>query len=118
MAKSTHSQEILTGTPDSYTEHETTDPDPVIRREMLGGDPSSTAVGMGSLESSENEKKPNDSETPDLQSPAQLTESPSKGTEIQEHSTVDMTVGGGQKTTPRRSNKQSARSRTVKDEFD
>lgn len=120
MAKSTHSQEILTGTSDSYTEHELTETDPVVRREMLGGDPKSQEIGTPSLESSESEQRSSEQETHNPPSPVQTTESPSKDTATQEDSTVIMTATSGQKGTPPRSGSRKARARTVdsKDEFD
>lgn len=98
MAKSTHSQEALTGTPDSYTEEEATDPyaPAVIRRAMLGevDNPSLSKVedGTDSSQFSENESKSSESETADPRKPVQTTESPSSETEA-ESSDADSTDG-------------------------
>lgn len=102
MARNTHSQEVLTGTSDSYTEHETTDPVPpvTVQRAMIGeliekeGD--EELVGTDSSESSENELQSSERSTANPQEPARTTESPSGRTgKAQEDSSARSTVGGG-----------------------
>lgn len=123
MAKATHSQEILTGTADSFTEHELNDPSPpvVVRRAMLGGDPKS--VGTDSSESLNRETQSDKSENQDLPSPAQTTENRSGQTEQESDSSARSTGGGGRKTTPQRSGKRApvtrrASSRAVDEDDD
>lgn len=120
MAKNTHAQEAATGTSDSYTEHELTDPDIVVHREMLGGDPK--LVGTDSSQSSGSDKKSGDNQNQDPQSPAQTTENLSPDTGKQAGSTVNTADGDTQKTERQRSGKaparKSVRSRTIDDEFD
>lgn len=94
MAKSTRA-----GGP-SFTPDELADPHPpvVIRRAMLGGEPSS--VGTHSLESSENEQQSSGQEMLDLREPVQTTENPSPPTEGAD-SVVDSTDGDGQTEMPK-----------------
>lgn len=112
MAKATHSQEILTGTSDSYTEEELNDPHPpfVVQRAMLGelkeGDDKS--VGTASLESSNDETQSSKTQSPDHQGPAQMTENPSDQTD-EGDSDAPSTVGSGRKTPPRQSAKAAPR---------
>lgn len=126
MAKNTHSQEILTGTPDSYTEHEQTDPN--VTQLEVEGDTSLTEDGTDSLESSGSEQTSSGNEKTDPQPPAQTTENPSKGTGTAADSDADTTDGAGPKGTQPRSGKATtaskstgkARSRTIgnDDDFD
>lgn len=112
MAKNTHAQEIATGTSDSYTEHEGSDPQPpaTVRRAMLGelkeGDLSSSQpVGTRSLQFSESEQTSNEKQNPLHQPPAQTMENPSgpKVAEPVPDSTAPLTDGVGQKTQPQSS---------------
>lgn len=92
MAKSTHSQEILTGTSESFTEAEQADL-VVISRYQMGGAPS---AGNSSSQSSEREQSEEDSQRDSLRDPAPTTESPSSPTT--EDSSVPSTDGDGQTT--------------------
>lgn len=110
MAKNTHAQETATGTSDSYTEQEATDPHPPIRvtRTVLGGDPLS--AGDNSLQFT---KRQSTSESNTEQSHPQhapTTDSPSSPQESGTDSDARMTDGVGQRTT----RKQSARRRATK----
>lgn len=105
MAKSTHSQEVLTGTSDSFTEHEITDPNPPyqVQRAMLGdlivreGD--EELVGMDSLESSLSKPQSSEHSKANHQEPALTTESLSGQTETaQEGSSARSTGGVGRAT--------------------
>ena len=121
MAKSTHAQEVATGTSDSYTEHELTDPDIVVHREMLGGDPA--LAGTDSSQSSEKEQKSEELPNQTHPSPVPETDNPLKDTDKPERSTVDTADGSGQKMgRPQSGKKGTVRSRTVRshatDEFD
>lgn len=130
MAKSTHSQEVLTGNPHSFTEEEMNDPHPpfVVQRAMLGvlkeGDDKS--VGSTSSESSSDEMQSGRTPNQDPHEPAQTMENPSDQTD-EGDSDAPSTVGSGQMTEPARSARKSARkaptrarSRTIPedDEFD
>lgn len=79
MAKATRAQEVSTGTSDSFTEHELSDPSPPIRirRAMLGEVDRPLAVGGDSTQSSESEPTSSGSQNRDHQQPAQTTENPS-----------------------------------------
>ena len=110
MAKNTHPQEAATGTSDSYTAEEASDPRPpvVIRRAMLGdvdrpaelGEEESPSVskvegGTDSLASSESEARSDNDETVSHQEHAQMTAS--RSSEVKEDSsTVHSTDGAGQ----------------------
>lgn len=100
MAKNTHSQEILTGTSDSYSDHESDDPNsPNIRinRPMLGevDKPLAHQDGTDSSQLSESDSKSSASTTVDPHSPAPTTENPSSATDTAD-SIVDSTDGVGQ----------------------
>jgi hypothetical protein len=84
MAKSTHSQEVLTGTSDSYTEHELTDPNTLLANRPVLGEVDRPSVGMDSSQSSESVQTPKDSATQDLQAPAPTTESHSETPETED----------------------------------
>ena len=123
MAKSTRSQEILTGTSDSYTEDEVAGMSSTLRgRPMLGGELQS--VGTSSSRSSGKEKTSSDKESPSHQAPAQTTESHSSATEAD--SDADSTDGVGLREAEQQSvspatpaQKKKARSATVDiSEFD
>lgn len=112
MAKATHSQEIITGTPESFTDHELSDPNPpvTITRAVLGGELQS--VGTDSSEPSNVETQSDKSENPDPQSPAQTTENPSGQSGKEESdSTAHTTGGSGRRTTQPRSGKRAAPTR-------
>lgn len=99
MAKSTRAQEVSTGTSDSYTLAELSDPSPPIRiqRAMLGVVPQEVlpSVGMDSFQSSGNEATKNDNENPSHQPPAPTTENPFGLTDTAD-SDADSTDGDGQ----------------------
>lgn len=117
MAKSTHSQEVVTGTSDSYTSHELSDPDPMPRRAMLGDidrsedvdeEGESPSVGISSHQSSESAPSLNESQTPDHQQLAQMTESPSgQNPETELGSSAHSTDGSGQKAETRPSGRKN-----------
>lgn len=126
MAKSTHGQEVSTGTSDSFTEHELADPNPpvVVQRAMLGGEPKS--VGTDSSQSSGDEPQSSNTTNPSPQEPAQTTENPSDQTATVD-SDVHSTDGVGQATRQPRSGKRRTTPtaqqkkphiRSVDDEFD
>lgn len=100
MAKSTKAQEVSTGTPDSYTEHELSDPAPpvVVTRAMLGEVPPSQTEtdGGDSSTSSEKTKPSSDKSGQQGQKPAQNAESLSS--QQGGPSTVLMTDGNGEET--------------------
>lgn len=112
MAKNTHSQEILTGTSDSYNDHELSDPAPpvqlIITRPELGkvDRPLQPTAGTDSSPSSESDSKPNESENQSHQSLVPTTESHSNQPEG-ESSTADSTDGVGQRTHQPRSAKKA-----------
>lgn len=107
MAKNTHSQEVQTGTSDSYTEAELADPAPpiVIQRAVLGAtgngvdNSSVTTDGTDSPQSSKSDSESGETLSKGPQSPAQTTESHSAGGAT-ENSTVDLTGGHGPVTEP------------------
>lgn len=113
MAKSTHSQEILTGTSDSFTDHEMSDPHPpyVVRRAMLGvlKEGGESSLGTTYSEPSSDETQSDKTLNPDLQEPAQTTENPSDQTE-KEDSGAPLMGGHGR----RMEDPQSARKGTRK----
>lgn len=95
MAKSTKSQEITTGTPDSYTSAELADPAAVLRaRPMLGGE--LKLAGTSSAQSLPSAETSSDKPNPSLQAPAQTTESLSSQPETAANSGADSTDGLGQ----------------------
>ena len=109
MAKNTHSQEILTGTSDSYTVEEASDPNPpvVIQRAMLGdvdkeekaGDEELVATVEGGTDSSalsESGQKSSGLQSPSRRKPAPTTESLSEAPEKGISSTAPLTDGNGQ----------------------
>lgn len=126
MAKSTHAQEVSTGTPDSYTDEEMRDPQPVIiTRPMLGEvdrvviaapyepvprdqddeeieeeEPSVTEDGGDSTQSSQSESSDDDKPNQSRQQPAPTTDSHSTPTPT-DSSGADSTDGDGPKTEPR-----------------
>lgn len=119
MAKNTHSQEVLTGTADSFTNHEISDVHPPyqVQRAMLGvlikreGD--EELVGTDSSEHSWNEPPSSALSKANLQGPAQTTESLSSQTDQdQEASSVRLTGGAGQGTVKPRSGRKSSTPRT------
>jgi hypothetical protein len=100
MAKNTHSQEVLTGTSDSYTDHELNDPNIPINRPTLGevdnpSAPIQEEDGIRSSQSLRNGETPSDSETVSRPSPAQTMESPSSTTAVA-NSSADSMGGLGQ----------------------
>lgn len=127
MARSTHAQEVATGTSDSYSEHELSDPTPPdavrITRAMIGELKErevKPSVGTDSSQSSGSESSLNESST---QSPPELVltmENPSLQSPMVEDSTVSTTAGAGRKTGRQPSARpRAARSRTVDDvDFD
>src|SRR5258707_723537 len=115
MAKATHAQEVSTGTSDSYTEHELTDPAGWPRRAMLGelkeGDLSSqpTVDGGGSIQFSESDQTSNEKPTQPLPLAAQTTENPS-GQKVEEpvrDYSAPLTAGDGQRTLPQSSGRKA-----------
>lgn len=100
MAKSTKAQQVSTGTSDSYTAHEMSDPVPPVRiqRAMLGVVPEevSSSVGGDSMRSSKSATTSSESATHNRLAPAQTTENPSGPTETD--SGADSTDGHGQAT--------------------
>ena len=109
MAKNTHSQEVLTGTSDSYTEAELQDPLAMLRHRPVlegnspdagGGD--GVSVGNNSEASSGSESPENDSQTHNPQADAPAAENPSNP-EHPESDTAPLTDGSGQETEPQRS---------------
>lgn len=105
MAKNTIAQEVATGTSDSYTEHEGSDPTPpaTIRRAMLGelkeGDLSlpPSAVGTRSLQFSESAQTSSEKPSQSPPQPAQTTESHSEPKEEEPDSSAPLTDGNGQR---------------------
>lgn len=94
MAKSTKSQEIQTGTSDSYTADELQDAAAILRsRPVLGGELKS--VGTSSVQSSRSDATSSDKPNPSLQAPAQTTENPSSQPETAANSGADLTDGLG-----------------------
>lgn len=132
MARSTRSQEALTGTSDSYTEHEMTDQAIVFSRPEIGmvdrpvsesedtEEPKS--VGMDSSQSSKSEPSSSEHSTPSPRKPAQTTENPSNQPATEADSSASSTDGDGQRETHKPSaRKRSARVRSTDDpdaEFD
>lgn len=126
MAKNTHAQEVSTGTSDSYTEEELSDPAPpvVIQRAMLGelkeGD--SGLVGMDSSELSEKEQQPSEHSKTSPRELAQTTENPSDQTETDPGDSIARTTGGAGPKTVRRQSvrkpKTGARVRAMNSEDD
>lgn len=119
----------------SFTQDELNDPSPpvVIRRAMLGGDPS--LAGSNSPESGPKTKQPEQQSKPDPQEPAPTTENPSKlSEEIPESSNANLTDGNTpetgkasgrrrkpatSKTAAKEDNPKAARVRSMdEDEFD
>ena len=105
MAKNTHSQEVLTGTSDSFTDNEIDDPSPPyqIQRAMLGeltekeGD--EELAGTDSSELSLSEQPSSVRSKTSLQEHAQMTGNPSNQTgQDQEDSSARSTDGGGRAT--------------------
>lgn len=103
MAKSTHSQEVLTGTSDSYTEYELSDVDgpsvierahvQITRAELGRVDQS---AGTDSSQSSKNEQQTNKGQNP--QEPAQTTESLSDQSLINQENSIVPTTDGPTRT--------------------
>jgi hypothetical protein len=134
MAKSTKSQEVSTGTSDSYTDDELNDPAAVRRivsqRPQLGevdrnkGDEEATPLvtedGTDSSPSSGSGSKSSGSETPNVRQHAPTTESHSSAQDKGTPSGARSTGTSGRKTTPQPSAKKRANSRTEDDldEFD
>lgn len=124
MAKSTKSQEILTGTPDSYTEDEVVGMSETLRgRPMLGGELQS--VGTSSSRSSGKEKTSSAKENPSHQAHAPTMENLSSATEPVTDSDADSTDGDGLKTEEAPSAKSTKKgappkkqARATVDEFD
>lgn len=127
MAKVTHAQEVSTGTSDSYTEHELSDPhapDQIrVTRAVIGGE--SESVGDNSKQSSASEESESDSQRQPRREPAQTTDSHSPQPETETGSDANLMGGNGlsktakqfaKKAPPRKAAKQ-ARTRTT-DEFD
>lgn len=111
MAKNTISQEILTGTPDSYTRHEGQSFADIIRNRPIIGEvdkPSPVKDGGDFSQSSESDSKSSETTNPDLQPPAPTTDSPSK-VEGEEFSTVDSTDGNGPEMPPQPSDEEEER---------
>lgn len=98
MAKNTKSQEVLTGTSDSYTAHEAQSDEvtaALLRgRPMLGGELKS--AGTNSSPSSKSAPTSSAKPNPSLQAPAQTTENPSSQPETAANSGADSTGGAGQ----------------------
>jgi len=117
MAKSTHSQEVLTGTSQSFTDHELSDPDPpvVIRRAELGR--VDQLAGTDSSESSESERQSSEPLKLSPQEPAQTTENLSDQTDEMD-SSAPSTGGSGRRTTPPRSGRKRANVRSISNEDD
>lgn len=113
MAKATRSQEVLTGTSDSYTEHELTDPNPpvVVTRAVLGGE--LLSVGNNSEVSTEKQSTISDEENQFLQSPAPTTDNPSSQPEEETDSNVTSTVGNGQSEPAKQSAKRTPARKTT-----
>lgn len=119
MAKNTHSQEVLTGTSDSFTNHEITDPNPPyqIQRAMLGelvereGD--EQLAGMDYLESSENEPKLSGHSKATPRGLARTMENPSDQTDRDQEGSSAPSMGGAGLGTarPRSGRKTQTRSR-------
>lgn len=107
MAKNTHSQEIRTGTSDSYTPEEWQDRKAMLaERPQLGGvkEPASgenrgaePSVGNNSAASSESESRESDSQTHNLPAVAPDAENPSEES-VPEGSTAHTTDGSTQET--------------------
>jgi hypothetical protein len=130
MAKNTHAQEISTGTPDSYTEEELQDPQPVIVTRPMLGEVDRAAItapyepvpsdqddtkkeaekspamedGGDSIPSSQSESSAGSKPNQSPPQPAPMTENLSSPTPT-ETSDVDSTDGDGQRTEPPRSAK-------------
>lgn len=102
MAKNTHAQEAATGTPDSYTAHESSDADApiVIRRAMLGevDRPSQgPRDGGGFSPSTEKPQTSTESSKDSPPQPAPTTENPSDQQEKEEDSIAPLTDGDTQR---------------------
>jgi hypothetical protein len=94
MAKSTHAQEVSTGTSESYTEAELSAS--LRGRPMLGGELKS--VGGASTQSSKSGTTSSDKTMPSHQAPAQTMESLSSQRESAQDSSADSMGGDGQAT--------------------
>ena len=132
MAKSTKAQQVSTGTSDSYTDHELSDPVPPIRiqRAMLGVVPTeevASSVGGASTQSSRNETTSSGKTKASPQAPAQTTENPSGVQAKEADSSAALTGGDGQenlsqldktivKPAPPKSSKEKARATTMDDD--
>lgn len=115
MAKNTHAQEVATGTPDSYTSHELSDPMPTramigVLIERVGEQPSAPQDGMRSTQSSESAQTSNEKPSPDPLPPVQTTENPfeQKAQETVPDSSAHSTDGNGQKTATQPSGRKAA----------
>jgi len=96
MAKSTKAQEVSTGTPDSYTEHELSDEqlgDTLRSRPMLGGELKSAGTSLP--QSSGSESTSSGRTKASHQAPALTTESRSSQQATGTASSADSTVGAG-----------------------
>lgn len=101
MAKSTKAQEVTTGTPDSYNEHELSDPTPpvVVTRAMLGEVPCQTTTDGGDSSTSSEQTTPSDGQKqPQGPAPAQNVENLSSPPE--ESSIAPLTGGSGAAPSP------------------
>lgn len=123
MAKNTHAQEAATGTSDSFTEHELSDPVPPIQvtRAVLGGE--LLSVGNNSEASTEKQSKTNESENQPPRQPAQTTENPSNQPGKETGSNATLTGGSGHSKPARQSGRKAtpakkANVRTTDPDFD